>query len=211
MFGRSIAATNSSLIVFGGFDQAELSSAVYSLNLGTSFWTEVDCMNDGPSPRAYSQATIHANHLYIFGGSDAGNSSLGDLYALDLELRVWISFADLSPQGRQYGTIKYFGASEALVVAGGSPAEASPIDMYFLRHKPTVSDDMIQTHPNYRKVFAFLEREGFQDLKRNFLREEVDDEAFSAMPAHASDELLIDLGVSTLGKRVKLLSAVKAK
>lgn len=97
MSGLTATFYDRQMLIFGGYNNNAALDGLYSLDLDTLEWTEVQTAGPRPSARTSHSAAIdpHNALLYIFGGSGSqfGHTNLNDLYVLDLRLRLWRQMA----------------------------------------------------------------------------------------------------------------------
>jgi hypothetical protein len=93
MSGQTMVCFGRSAYIFGGYDEGQALADCFSFDLDTLVWTKLDVCGDVPDPRtSHSAAVDHTKgKMYILCGSGSafGHTNLGDIYCLDLRLRMW--------------------------------------------------------------------------------------------------------------------------
>lgn len=78
--------TNSSMIVFGGFEEGERTNDTVVYNLKTNIWSKIKLSENSKKPCARSghSACISGNFMYVFGGKSDNSVKLNDLWSFNL-------------------------------------------------------------------------------------------------------------------------------
>ncbi|KJE88950.1 hypothetical protein CAOG_08420 [Capsaspora owczarzaki ATCC 30864] len=82
------------MVVFGGSKAStEMLNDLYTLNLDTLEWTQVEASGTVPTPRGGHSAVVHSGdgktRMLVFGGISSSKQALHDMYSLDLDSFVW--------------------------------------------------------------------------------------------------------------------------
>ncbi len=73
------------LIMFGGYSGSQRLSDMYTYDVQSNYWTQVDLSkDDAPSGRSSLVAQVYKNNLYIFGGYN-GSTVMNDMYKCRLQ------------------------------------------------------------------------------------------------------------------------------
>lgn len=90
--GHVAVAWKTSIIVAGGHTKDGRSTfEVYSLDVNTGAWTQLQPSGAKPSSRGGHTATLIGDRLWVFGGEDRSRRALGDVHCLDLAQMAWAS------------------------------------------------------------------------------------------------------------------------
>lgn len=130
------------LIVFGGRFRSGTSgnytlySDVWALDFATQSWARLEIVGPGPSARANAAATYDpmTDELVVHGGntsaSGASFTPQGDLWALNLETRVWrrITATGGGPSARLFHGATIVGRSLFVLGGGGANAFQGPFN-----------------------------------------------------------------------------------
>lgn len=116
----ALVAFHGKLYAIGGRSGRSDFGDVYVYDPATDHWTS------GPSiePRGTAGAAIHCGAIHLFGGeSQATNSSLGDVYRLDVERAAWEKVS-VMPHARNFARAVTF-KGRVFVVGGSETAGSS--------------------------------------------------------------------------------------
>ena len=72
------------MIVFGGFSHGIRTNELYSLNLNTLNWKQIQTTPKRPEIRSGHSAIIYSNYLYIYGGISDEGEKLNDFWRFNL-------------------------------------------------------------------------------------------------------------------------------
>lgn len=118
--GHVAVAWRTSIIVAGGHTKDGRSTfEVYSLDVNTGAWSELQPKGVKPTSRGGHTATLIGDKLWVFGGEDRSRRALADVHMLDLATMAWASplTAGSAPSARTGHTAAAHG--EFLFVFGG--------------------------------------------------------------------------------------------
>jgi N-acetylneuraminic acid mutarotase len=92
--GHSAVFYEGAMYVHGGAgEDGESLADTWKYDAATHVWTELTCHmtaeEEQPRPRAGHTAVVHADHMYVFGGSHGITQETNDFYALDLKTETW--------------------------------------------------------------------------------------------------------------------------
>jgi len=91
------------MYIFGGWNGHQSLNDLYSLNLETLQWRQIQCEN-GPSKRRMHSCVVYSNKMYLFGGYDESRpaESFNELLCFDFESESWkeIACQGKIPKGR---------------------------------------------------------------------------------------------------------------
>lgn len=123
-YGHTLSCIWSDLFLFGGRNQAGISSELWRFS--GKLWKMVDGSDMGgspPSARYRHAAAVMASTLYIYGGQRQNGMELNDLYSLDATL-VWRQLPSESSISGRHGHLMV-SLGDKLHVIGGIPTARS--------------------------------------------------------------------------------------
>eukprot|EP00300_Choanocystis_sp_HF-7_P000326 c10269_g1_i2.p1 GENE.c10269_g1_i2~~c10269_g1_i2.p1 ORF type:complete len:350 (-),score=56.26 c10269_g1_i2:406-1455(-) len=86
------SAFNGLVVLFGGITANGPDNAVSVFNTSAPSWTLMETRGKEPSPRHSTAYSGFKNRiLFVIGGVGEGNTLLNDIFALDVEMGVWMS------------------------------------------------------------------------------------------------------------------------
>ena len=120
--GLVYAAPQDRMVMFGGFDGAGSLSDAWSLDLGTSAWTQLSPTGGPPSPRQFPATAYDTPHnrMVIFGGNDEAGTVLDPLWSLSLGTTVaWTDLGGRRAPRRWDAATAYDATRHVMWVHGG--------------------------------------------------------------------------------------------
>jgi N-acetylneuraminic acid mutarotase len=113
---------NSSMVIFGGFEEGERTNDTIVYNLKTNIWSKIKLAENGKIPCARSghSACIEGNLMYVFGGKTDNSVKLNDLWSFNLQSHLWNKISpvdDVMPETRSGHTAVIY--ENILVIFGG--------------------------------------------------------------------------------------------
>ena len=121
---HTAVVSDDNMILFGGFVMGERTNDVHLFNFTAGEWKRIECGGEQPCARAGHSALIHhdgtTEWMYVFGGKDAENDKLNDLWRLNLTTFQWEEVSGITgylPQPRSgHSAVAYKGF---MLVFGG--------------------------------------------------------------------------------------------
>lgn len=166
--GHVAVAWKTSIIVAGGHTKDGRSTfEVYSLDVNTGAWTQLQPSGTKPSSRGGHTATLIGDRLWIFGGEDRSRRALGDVHCLDLSQMAWASpkTTGAAPSARTGHTAAAHG--EFLFVFGGG----STVDCFSdLKVRDALSISSFGWRDRGEGTFALLLRRAHDSRRLAVLR-----------------------------------------
>lgn len=109
---------------FGGTNGVQWFNDVWSFDLRTNTWTQLDYVGFTPTPREGHAAALVNDVMYIFGGRSEEGIDLGDLIAFRISIRRWYSFHNMGPAPSPRSGHSMTTSGKQIVVLGGEPSSA---------------------------------------------------------------------------------------
>ncbi|XP_042441530.1 acyl-CoA-binding domain-containing protein 5-like isoform X4 [Zingiber officinale] len=108
--GQSTTLIDSKLFMFGGEDRKRnLLNDLYTLDLSTTMWEEIETKNASPAPRFDHSAAVYADQYILIFGDSSHSICFKDLHLLDLRTMEWsrpqTQGAYVTPRGGHASTI----------------------------------------------------------------------------------------------------------
>ncbi|KAJ3575989.1 hypothetical protein NP233_g747 [Leucocoprinus birnbaumii] len=123
------------LIIFGGTDGQYHYNDIWSFDLKSRKWAELQCIGHIPSPREGHAAAIVDDVIYVFGGRGVDGKDLGDLAAFKISKQRWFRFENMgpTPSGRSGHAMASMG-TKVFVLGGESfvPFKADDSDLIYV-------------------------------------------------------------------------------
>eukprot|EP01112_Ceratiomyxa_fruticulosa_P018201 TRINITY_DN5778_c0_g1_i1.p1 TRINITY_DN5778_c0_g1~~TRINITY_DN5778_c0_g1_i1.p1 ORF type:complete len:618 (-),score=107.39 TRINITY_DN5778_c0_g1_i1:53-1906(-) len=228
-WGHSATLVNQHIYVFGGHDGSSMLNDLYRYDITNASWTHCSVPN-APLPRAGHTTCYLLNHLVVFAGG--GERVMNDLYVLNFSRMEWIVCPTLkggegaTPQARCAHTATVIDERRMLVFGGGEGTARRFRDLYILdvakllsrledksipkTPKKPVSDSLPQSqgpkHTRDNDVLAWLTELNLAKYAPNFSKEEI---GMDVLPQLTEHMLLENLGIQTVGARLKILKSIK--
>jgi len=219
-------------LVFGGHDGSGMLNDVHLLDTISMTWTLIQTKsiegNTGPTARAGHTATLVSDKkVLVFGGGD-GAKILNDCWFLEIPNMIssmtWSkpNISGIAPAGRCAHTSTL--SDSNLIVFGGGDGGRRFKDLYILEIEQVLNGDTSKTktklkndkkkkdkkeetkEPKIKDVTTFLTNLGLKKYVEKFIAQEIDVETLSFLTEHHLEQL----GVATLGARLKILLAIKS-
>lgn len=94
---HAACATDSEMVVFGGFKEGERCNEIHTYGFNNNTWTKInpDKSSPMPCPRAGHSiacsidSTTNHQIMLVFGGKDDENQKLNDLWKFDFTTKMW--------------------------------------------------------------------------------------------------------------------------
>ncbi len=129
--GHSMVAYNNKLYVYGGFTTNEQNTGPGQyLNTLRIYDIASDTWSDGPNfggPRAFHNAVVLGNRMYVFGGKDSANTYYQNFFAFNFLNNSWETISSLVPvPPRIWFSMSTYPATNSIYLFGGSGNDALP-------------------------------------------------------------------------------------
>ena len=131
--------TNGNLIIHGGCSSPDgpcFLDDAWILDAGTNVWRQI--LSDvKPAGRQYHTLVAdEANQVILFGGQDANQNLLNDLWVLDVTTGVWQQVAVGEGPSPRYGHSAAWIPGQGMLIFGGRNNEGALNDMWLLSLQP---------------------------------------------------------------------------
>ncbi len=125
------SAYNNKLYVYGGFTTNEQNTGPGQyLNTLRIYDIASDTWSDGPNfggPRAFHNAVVLGNRMYVFGGKDSANTYYQNFFAFNFLNNSWETISSLVPvPPRIWFSMSTYPATNSIYLFGGSGNDALP-------------------------------------------------------------------------------------
>ncbi|KAL6062754.1 SAM domain (Sterile alpha motif) domain containing protein [Balamuthia mandrillaris] len=213
------------IFIFGGHDGTRMLNDLFVLNTDTMTWQQISPHGTVPSARAGHTATAIMDKIFIFGGGD-GTRILNDLYLFDPNTLTFTrpNISHMAPAARCAHTATTLELKSLLFYGGGDGTRRFK-DLYLLDAESVLRmeartkekqkqckgqhnrrNDKPQDHlVNAKSLAQWLNGLGMRQYVDNFTREEITLEVVPLL----TETHLEKLGVSTMGARLRILSAIE--
>ena len=159
LFGGVGTSFDGYLSDYGDFCECSLgvyiNNQLLCFNPSCEGWMNLESTGTVPTPRAWHASAVIQDKAYLYGGGDAINKSIAELYELNMHSLTWTQiYSDLlQPQGRYFCSLTAL-SDEELVLHGGMNSTDELRDTWiidlpsrmWMKHTP---HDSINDHPRY--------------------------------------------------------------